>query len=239
MYTCLICYKEYKYERNLVRHIKEHHAGLESYDCTEENCNSTFIRRGYLFVHLTSIHGIEEELARTKSISTERRSNKSQKYYDDVSDDDTILDLINEAIGKERQTGVQFVSVDKFLESLNDEEINTAAATDGDDDGQTVDVNSFITDDAGGISSLDETSDHCGQDGGSTGDINNNESDIIVISDEDDDDINDEKSLVTIGNSTIQQTVILTFQRTLSTVDGQIFVSDINMEQDFYEHVIQ
>ncbi|CAC5355213.1 unnamed protein product [Mytilus coruscus] len=64
MYTCLICYKEYKYKKNLIRHIKEHHAGLESCDCTENNCSSTFIRRGYLFNHLTTIHGIEEELAR-------------------------------------------------------------------------------------------------------------------------------------------------------------------------------
>ena len=69
-------------------------------------------------------------------------------------------------------------------------------------------------------------------------DINNNASDIIIISG-DDDNINDERSLVTIGNSTIQQIIILTFQRTLSIIDGQTYVANVNFKHDFYEHVIQ
>ncbi|CAG2197216.1 unnamed protein product [Mytilus edulis] len=136
MYTCLICYKEYKYEKNLIRHIKEHHAGLESYDCTEDKCSSTFIRRGYLFHHLTTIHGMEVQLARSKSLSAERRPsciNDHEQYYDDVSEDDTILDLINDAIETERQKEIPSMSVEEFLDSLDnisDEEINACTDTD-------------------------------------------------------------------------------------------------------------
>ncbi|VDH94335.1 Hypothetical predicted protein [Mytilus galloprovincialis] len=91
MYTCLICYKEYENE-NLVCHIKEHHAGLESYDCTEDNCSSTFIRRGNLLNYLITIHGVEQELARYKLISAERMTNSINKqYYDDLIDNNNII----------------------------------------------------------------------------------------------------------------------------------------------------
>ncbi|CAG2221616.1 unnamed protein product [Mytilus edulis] len=190
--------KEYKYEKNLIRHIKEHHAGLESYDCTEDKCSSTFIRRGYLFHHLTTIHGME------------------------VHEDDSILDLINDAIETERQKEIPSMSVEEFLDSLDnisDEEINSCTDTDD----QEENCETTCKDD-----------DSC-----TTSDINNNANEFIIVSDDDDDNINDERSLMTIDNSTVQQTVILTFQRTLTTIDGQTNVSDLNMEQDIYEHFIQ
>ncbi|VDI30783.1 Hypothetical predicted protein [Mytilus galloprovincialis] len=225
MYTCLICYKEYKYEKNLIRHIKEHHAGLESYDCTEDKCSSTFIRRGYLFHHLTTIHGMEVQLARSKSLSAERRPsciNDHEQYYDEVSEDDTILDLINDAIETERHKEIPSMSVEEFLDSLDnisDEEINVCTDT---DDQEEICETTCKDDDS------------C-----TTSDINNNANEFIIVSDDDDDNINDERSLMTIDNSTVQQTVILTFQRTLTTIDGQTYLSDLNMEQDIYEHFIQ
>ncbi|CAC5399319.1 unnamed protein product [Mytilus coruscus] len=208
MYTCLICYKEYKYEKNLIRHIKEHHDGLESYDCTEDNCSSTFIRRGYLFNHLTTIHGIEEELARCKSLSAERRSSSNnEQYYDDVSKDDTILDLINDAIETEKQKVVPSMSVEEFLDSLDnisDDEINDCTATDEHEEeceNTSKDVDSCGTSDEVRLhSSYDNISDCCKSDDQSNSDINNNTNDIIIVSDDDDDDINDERSLMTIGN---------------------------------------
>ena len=100
MYVCLLCYKEYKYEKNLKRHLKEKHSGLESYNCTETGCNGKFIRRDFLYNHICSIHHMEAHTARKKSINATRgdqhnaaRSNQ-QQYYEDISDDDTIFDLI-------------------------------------------------------------------------------------------------------------------------------------------------
>ncbi|CAG2201760.1 unnamed protein product [Mytilus edulis] len=88
--------EEYENE-NLVCHIKEHHAGLESYDCTEDNCSSTFIRRGNLLKYLITIHGVEQKLARYKLLSAERMKNSINKqYYDDVSENNIILGLIND-----------------------------------------------------------------------------------------------------------------------------------------------
>lgn len=232
-HTCFICYKEYKYRRNLIRHIKEHHAGLEAYDCTEPNCNSTFIRRSYLFVHLTSIHNINEEIARAKSISAERKSRKGNQYYDEVSEDDSILDLINEAIEKEKQKGVPSMSTEEFLNSLediSDDEI-TEQDTLGEDcvngDNRSVGVNSLTNTSSCGSSYQDSDSD-----------VNDNNSETIIISDDDSDDVNDDSQLVTIGNSVVQQTVILTLQRTVTNINGQTYVSDVNISHDVYEHII-
>ncbi|XP_071138860.1 interaptin-like [Mytilus edulis] len=220
MYTCLICYKEYKYEKNLIRHIKEHHAGLESHDCTEDKCSSTFIRRGYLFHHLTTIPGMEVQLARSKSLSAERRPsciNDHQQYSDDVSEDDTILDLIKDALEMERQKEIPSMSVEELdtLDSISDEEIN--ACTDTDD--QKENCETTCKDD-----------DSC-----TTSDINNYANEFIIVRDDDDDNINDERSLMTIDNSTVQQTVDAieerVTQRTQETIKlRQIYVKDSTAE---------
>lgn len=159
--------------------------------------------------------------------------------------DDTILDQINDAIETEKQKVVPSMSVEEFLDSLDtisDDEINDCTATDEHTEEceyTSKDVDSCGTSDAESRhSSCGNISDYCKSDDQPTSDINNNTNEIIIVSDDDDVAINDERSLVTIGNSTIQQTVILTFQRTLTTIGGQTYVSDYNIEQDIYEHLI-
>ncbi|CAG2232630.1 unnamed protein product [Mytilus edulis] len=181
-----------------------------------------------LLVSSFNYHSWHGSTVSPKSLSAERRPsciNDHEQYYDDVSEDDTILDLINDAIETERQKEIPSMSVEEFLDSLDnisDEEINACSDTDDQED-QEENCETPCKDD-----------DSC-----TTSDINNNANEFIIVSDDDDDNINDERSLMTIDNSTVQQTVILTFQRTLTTIDGQTYVSDLNMEQDIYEHFIQ
>ncbi|CAC5418973.1 unnamed protein product [Mytilus coruscus] len=209
--------------------------------------NDGQLRRGYLFNHSTTILASKKNwLDVNRYLQKKRSSSNNEQYYDDVSEDDTILDLINDAIETEKQRVVPSMSVEEFLDSLDnisDDEINDCTVTDEHEEeyeNTSNDVDSCGTSDAESRhSSYDNISDCCKSDDQPESDINNNTNDIIIVSDDDDDDINDERSLMTIGNSTIQQTLILTFQRTLTTIDGQTYVSDFNMEQDIYEHLIQ
>ncbi len=93
MFECQICFKDYTTKWNLKRHIEEKHAGLESYKCTEVNCRGTFIRREYLYKHLTLIHKLPSYVSTWKSINANRKQTPGQHrhpLYEDVSDDDSI-----------------------------------------------------------------------------------------------------------------------------------------------------
>lgn len=96
MYQCDTCQKMYKYKRNLLRHVKERHREVEHWNCPVEECTSKFIRRGYLCKHLILKHGYTSLKSRESAISATRGNAYSQNsYYDDVSDDDSILDLLS------------------------------------------------------------------------------------------------------------------------------------------------
>ncbi|VDI12216.1 Hypothetical predicted protein [Mytilus galloprovincialis] len=99
MFGCNMCTREYKYKRNLTRHVKENHSKtLEHWNCTEDGCFSKFIRKEYLFRHLSSIHQLSKMDARRKAIEAKKGDIETleNQYYEDVSDDDTILDLLQD-----------------------------------------------------------------------------------------------------------------------------------------------
>ena len=61
-------------------------------------CEITFIRREYLAKHLVLFHGYDKTTSRECAINTIRGDRQIQtNYYEDISEDDSILDLIAEA----------------------------------------------------------------------------------------------------------------------------------------------
>ena len=96
-HVCDFCGHGYKYKRNLKRHINEKHLQTEHWQCEIENCNKTFQRRSFLCEHLCNVHKLSRECARKICITTERVISKGQsEYLSDVSEDDTVLDLLEE-----------------------------------------------------------------------------------------------------------------------------------------------
>jgi len=82
----------------LKRHLKEKHVpNYEYWNCTEKDCKTRFIRREYLSKHLTKVHGIQKKIALQLALRASRGDSQSNRnYYDDISDDDTVFDLIEE-----------------------------------------------------------------------------------------------------------------------------------------------
>ena len=233
MYVCDICNREYKYKKNLKRHLQEKHSPtFEYWNCTEAGCSSKFIRKGYLFKHLHMIHHLSENTARRKAIDAQRGDiPQQQQYYEDISDDDTVLDLIRD-LGEFSDNGEKF-DVDNYLSSDgNNDQESQNNLSDVNDNQENADDDNFPEAEAGGniqesmnyevISSCDEEI---------VTDENNN--DCIVISD------SEEKEDSTVDVSKVKtktQTLILTFSRKVSYIDGQEVYSDALFEQDYYEH---
>ena len=98
--------KSYVYKRNLKRHIKERHLPIEHWNCTETNCLSQFIRRSYLSTHLILKHGYDKKSAIETAITAHRGDISQQSgFYEDISDDDTILDLLQERSNSMKEQG--------------------------------------------------------------------------------------------------------------------------------------
>jgi len=116
VYTCEICKREYKYRKNLLRHMKEKHViEYEFWNCVVKNCASKFIRREYLFKHLEQIHKFPVDDARKAALKATRGDDVENGYYEEVSDDDTILDLIGEI---HDVNSVKKFSVEEFIEEF-------------------------------------------------------------------------------------------------------------------------
>ena len=97
MNRCDECGKNYKYKRNLKRHIMERHTVVKHWKCTVEDCTSKFIRRGYLFEHLIKCHKLTRSDARKATLFARREdSSHTQSYYEEVSSDDEIFDILAE-----------------------------------------------------------------------------------------------------------------------------------------------
>jgi hypothetical protein len=106
-YICDTCDKSYKTLRNLRRHIKEKHTLIEYWDCT-----SRFIPRSYLSKKLILKHKYSSDITRELALSAER-SNTNKGYYEDVSADESIFDLIAEKNSK--TDNIQFAnSINQF-----------------------------------------------------------------------------------------------------------------------------
>ena len=100
-YNCDTCDKSYKYKRNLRRHVEEKHMEIELWNCTVDKCKVTFKRRGYLYTHLQKVHGYTSNFARRQALLAKRGNDNGKSttsYYEDVSEDDTILDLLQDGL---------------------------------------------------------------------------------------------------------------------------------------------
>ena len=83
--------------------------------CVESRCLPKFIRRGYLLEHLVSHHKYSRADARSATLTARRENERQlQGYYEDVSSDDDILDILSEQ---------HKVNVAKTLEVINDFDI--------------------------------------------------------------------------------------------------------------------
>lgn len=83
-YTCDTCNKTYKHKRNLNRHISEKHTDLEHWNCNFNSCKGRFIRRSYLFTHLSKIHGYSKAEARERALGATRGNQNENEALQDV-----------------------------------------------------------------------------------------------------------------------------------------------------------
>ncbi|CAC5415550.1 unnamed protein product [Mytilus coruscus] len=76
-----------------------------------------FIRREYLYRHLQKIHGLDKvKSIRMAMESTRGDKNQQPSYYEDISEDDTIFDLIEELDFSDTS---QTFDVDKIIPDEN------------------------------------------------------------------------------------------------------------------------
>lgn len=104
MHQCDTCGHLYTLRRNLVRHVKEKHSVVEYWNCSEFGCSSRFIRRSYLSKHLMRHHGFSRLSASEKAVGAQRgdRLERYQPELEDVSEDETILDLLVDIEGLQK-----------------------------------------------------------------------------------------------------------------------------------------
>ena len=98
-YTCETCGNSYRQRRNLKRHQDEKHYKREILECIEVSCVSQFTRRTSLSRHLVRKHGYTGLRAREFAVCAVARSDINHEnvaQYEDIRDDDTVFDLINE-----------------------------------------------------------------------------------------------------------------------------------------------
>ena len=212
-FSCDICSKSYKLKRSLKRHIKERNVQVEHWKCVENGCSSKFIRRGYLSRHLVWTHGYSRSDAREAALTAPRGDRPNQHGgLEDISDDDTILDLLAE---RDETVNVQdyIDKVDGFDTDLLANDVNDILdgfSIHGDVDDGVVSAHGDVNDDVvsahgefnddvlsahgdvndndGAVSVQDDVnSDVSVNDSDDGGDMNNNIDDIIVISSDDDD----------------------------------------------------
>ena len=159
-FLCDTCGKVYVYKRNLTRHMTVSHGGLEHYNCVIYGCGSTFIRRDYLKRHLMLHHGYDETTARECSLNACRADQQEDAYYENVSDDDSILDLIAEADGSAYNQEYNEILGQFNVNQLKDNSVN---------DKERYDISHWISDisdddcvDSQGINDADSVSDRGG-----------------------------------------------------------------------------
>ena len=127
------CGKEYLYNRNLKRHVKEKHCQSEYWNCVINGCTSKFIRRSYLAKHLNIFHNYDRVTSRECAINATRGDVRVEsQYYEDISEDDSILDLLAEADVMESQESVEdFISNVELQEFSSEEEVSDEVISGG------------------------------------------------------------------------------------------------------------
>lgn len=112
LYKCDLCPKSYRYEKNLKRHIKESHSNKEFWFCAEDNCVSKFVRRSYLSKHLVLKHGFDKLRAHETACKAPRGDLDRDSYYDEISEDESVLDLIEEMYAEQYN--------EKYISTISD-----------------------------------------------------------------------------------------------------------------------
>jgi len=123
-HVCNICDKSYKYARNLKRHKLEKHFKSDHYMCSEEKCTAVFVRRSYLYKHLYAVHKLSMSYARERAIvASYRMSSPGDGYYENVSSEEDILDLLDADKGDEE---LDTFFTDEFNTSLLSETVKAS-----------------------------------------------------------------------------------------------------------------
>ena len=120
VHKCDTCGRSYGYKRNLKRHMTEKHADIEHWNCVEVKCAKTFTRRSSLSHHLFTVHGYTSLGAREFALRALRGDVHDESYYEDISDDDTVFDLINEIEEIREIRGADESVMDFDLDYLDD-----------------------------------------------------------------------------------------------------------------------
>lgn len=193
---------------------EKHSVSYEYWNCTEQECNTRFIRRDYLYRHLMLVHRIVKSEARVKALKAVRgdKPRSNNNYYYDISDDESIYALLQEL--EDISDSGDLTDVDNFIdencahESMdvcvdNNIHVDDNNKCEADDDNVNVGVND--TDDSDSI---------------------------IIISDEEE---NGERAVEIAKSETRTQTVAFIFKITVTTINGEKVYSNIEFHQDFYE----
>ena len=94
--------------------MKENIIDFEFWNCVIKYCASKFIQRKYLFKDLEQIHNFLVDDARKAALKA-TRGDIEKGYYEEVSDDDTILDLIDDI---NDINSVNEFNVEEFMEQF-------------------------------------------------------------------------------------------------------------------------
>ncbi len=114
MYTCDHCRKDYKFKRNLVRHIKDRHSSIQRIACTVPDCEVTFLRKGYLLDHLKNVH---------------RLNNDSVKHSACAPETPTPYIPICEDISEDESDQIDMNIMMELAEKLTDEDLRVTRVT--------------------------------------------------------------------------------------------------------------
>lgn len=260
MLKCDECEVTVKHQRNLKRHKEEqHNPNYERWNCT--TCNKQFKRRGFLVEHLVRVHGMMRRDAVQKALNAPRgdqTSNRQPEYYETISDDEDIFELLDEMEGDGETVDVDefliddnnnnykidgdlsFVSSasdDADVSSSNDDRRSSDDKSISDDDKNISDDDKSISDDDKGISADDKSisdDDMSSSDDelstysrSSDGNESSSDSDSVIL-------ISDNTSDIVIQKTHIQ-TVIYSFQKRTTYVNGKATGVTFHTERDFYE----
>jgi hypothetical protein len=227
---------------------------LEYWNCIEESCTSRFIRRGYLYKHLTGRkHKYSKEDARRKALAAHRGDiDIASQYYEDISEDYSVFGLIAGVEVENTNYGGRF-DIDDYLDEnanarADDKQIHVDTVSIHDDIPKEDNIQKPCDDiqyeDISDADIEDDVQDSCGNQGNTVSDKEcedlcdeqtiHSDNDVIIVSD---DEANSETA-VEISTSTFKtQTLVLTLTKTVQLINGQEVATNVSCKQDFYEYL--
>lgn len=252
MFTCDHCNKNYKFKRNLVRHIIERHGETKFYKCSVQDCSVKFRRRGYLKQHLKNSHGFDNEDARRYSYEVEGNENLSNQTAcadnaQECMQTGSRSPYIPECEDISEDEDIDFDFLSDFLETLTENELNmdelSVQYSDKTDNVQPNYLEELCADDSIGdhIDNQESPTDDvvqmdnetcCGLI--STGvPTDNSEEDVIYISDE------GENTCRDIAASHLRkktEVYVLTFTKYSGYIGDKTVFEEMCVDKHYYEH---